>query len=205
VFASRAAWIIAGASMMIGIVRRSVVDAWYPKYFTETFSVPKSELGSFMPYQVAVWGIAILGIGGGFAFGISSDRIYGGRRAPVITYGFVGMAVMLALLGLSNRLSLGPWMTGGCLMLLSFFVNGAHGMISGAASMDFGGRKAAATAAGLFDGMQYLAAAFVGVGVGALVDRWGWGAWPFAPIPFAFIGAVLMATLWNVAPGRKGH
>ena len=205
VFASRAAWIIAGASMMIGIVRRSVVDAWYPKYFTETFSVPKSELGSFMPYQVAVWGIAILGIGGGFAFGISSDRIYGGRRAPVITYGFVGMAVMLALLGLSNRLSLGPWMTGGCLMLLSFFVNGAHGMISGAASMDFGGRKAAATAAGLFDGMQYLAAAFVGVGVGALVDRWGWGAWPFAPIPFAFIGAVLMATLWNVVPGRKGH
>jgi OPA family glycerol-3-phosphate transporter-like MFS transporter len=205
VFASRAAWIIAGCSMMIGIVRRSVVDAWYPKYFTETFSVPKSELGSFVPYQVAVWGIAILGICGGFAFGFSSDRIYGGRRAPVITYGFVGMAVMLALLGIANRLGLGPWVTGVCLMMLSFFVNGAHGMISGAASMDFGGRKAAATAAGLFDGMQYLAAAFVGVGVGTLVDHWGWGAWPFAPIPFACIGAGLMATLWRVAPGRKAH
>ena len=205
VFASRAAWIIAGASMMIGIVRRSVVDAWYPKYFTETFSVPKSELGSFVPYQVAAWGIAILGIGGGFAFGFSSDRIYGGRRAPVITYGFIGMAVMLALLGLANHLSLGPWVTGACLMMLSFFVNGAHGMISGAASMDFGGRKAAATAAGLFDGMQYLAAAFVGMGVGALVDHWGWGAWPFAPIPFACVGAGLMATLWRVAPGRKAH
>jgi OPA family glycerol-3-phosphate transporter-like MFS transporter len=203
VFASRAAWVIAGASMMVGIVRRSVVDAWYPKFFTETFSVPKGELGSFAPYQVAAWGIALFGIGGGFAFGFSSDRIYGGRRAPVITYGFLGMAVALALLGGTNYLRLGPWTAGICLMMLSFFVNGAHGMIAGAASMDFGGRKAAATAAGLFDGMQYLAASFVGMGVGALLDRWGWGAWPFAPIPFAFVGAGLTATLWNVAPGRK--
>jgi OPA family glycerol-3-phosphate transporter-like MFS transporter len=203
VFASRAAWIVAGASMMVGIVRRTVVDAWYPKFFTETFSVPKTELGSFAPYQVAVWGIAILGIGGGFAFGFSSDRIYGGRRAPVITYGFIGMAVLLALLGAANLAHLGPWVAGLCLMTLSFFVNGAHGMIAGAASMDFGGRKAAATAAGLFDGMQYLASAFVGVGVGALLDKWGWGAWPFAPIPFALVGAGLIATLWNVTPGHR--
>jgi OPA family glycerol-3-phosphate transporter-like MFS transporter len=203
VFASRAAWIIAGASMMVGIVRRTVVDAWYPKFFTETFSVPKTELGSFAPYQVAVWGIAILGIGGGFAFGFSSDRIYGGRRAPVITYGFLGMALLLALLGLANLAHLGPWVAGLCLMTLSFFVNGAHGMIAGAASMDFGGRKAAATAAGLFDGMQYLASSFVGVGVGTLLDKWGWGAWPFAPIPFALVGAALIATLWNVTPGHR--
>ena len=34
------------------------------------------------------------------------------------------------------------------LMLLSFCVNGAHGVVGGAASMDFGGRKGVATAAG---------------------------------------------------------
>jgi OPA family glycerol-3-phosphate transporter-like MFS transporter len=207
VFASRAAWVIAGGSMMVGFVRRSVVDAWYPKYFVETFSVPKPQLGSFAPYQLAAWGIAILGIAGGFAFGISSDRIYGGRRAPVITYGFLGMALMLGLLGLTHHFHLGAWPTALCLMLLSFFVNGAHGMIGGAASMDLGGRKAAATAAGLFDGMQYLAGAFVGVGVGTLVDRWGWDAWPFAPIPFAIIGAIIVSRIWNVAPrgGGGGH
>ena len=206
VFASRAAWIIAGGSMMVGFVRRSVVDAWYPKYFTETFAVPKAALGSFAPYQVAAAGIAICGIAGGFVFGFSSDRVYGGRRAPVITYGFIGMATMLALLGLTNRFGLGPWTTAVCLMLLSFFVNGAHGMIGGASSMDFGGRKAAATAAGLFDGMQYLAGAFVGMGVGALVDNWGWGAWPFAPIPFALVGALIVSRLWNVTPrGQASH
>jgi MFS transporter, OPA family, glycerol-3-phosphate transporter len=206
VFASRAPYIIALGSMMIGFVRRSVVDDWYPKYFANTFSVSKGALGSFLPYQSAAWGIALLGIAGGFAFGISSDRVYHGRRAPVIVFGFLGMAVMLSLFGVVHRLQLGPWSAAACLMLLSFFVNGAHGMIGGAASMDFGGRKAAATAAGLFDGMQYLAGAFVGTGVGIVLDRWGWGAWMWAPIPFALVGAAVMATLWNVTPrGRAAH
>ena len=108
----------------------------------------------------------MLGIAGGFASGITSDRVYGGRRAPVITYGFIGMAVTLCLLGLSGAVGLGPWVPAGCLAALSFFVNGAHGMVGGAASMDFGGRKAAATAAGLFDGMQYLASSLRGPGDG---------------------------------------
>ena len=91
-------------------------------------------------------------------------------------------------------------------MALSFCVNGAHGMIGGAASMDFGGRKAAATAAGLFDGMQYLAGAFVGLGVGYITTTWGWGPWHWAPIPFALLGAVLMMTIWTAVPkGRAGH
>ncbi|MBI4700202.1 MAG: MFS transporter [Deltaproteobacteria bacterium] len=206
VFTSKAAWMIAVCSMMIGLVRRSVVDAWYPKYFADMFGVPKASLGTFLPYQVTSTGIALLGILGGFAFGISSDRIYKGRRAPVIVYGFAGMALMLVALGLVHRAALGPWATMVCLVLLSFCVNGAHGMVGGAASMDFGGRKAAATAAGLFDGMQYLAAAVVGVGVGRIVDNWGWGVWMWAPIPFAVIGVLVMAQLWNVTPrGRGGH
>jgi OPA family glycerol-3-phosphate transporter-like MFS transporter len=204
VFANGATWMIALCSMMIGMVRRSTVDSWYPKFFREVHMTGATkDLASYLPYQAAVWGIAILGIAGGFAFGIASDRVYGGRRAPVITFGFVGMALMLTLLGLSGRLGLGPWAPAICLAVLSFFVNGAHGMIGGAASMDFGGKKAAATAAGLFDGMQYLASSFVGVGMGYVLDHWGWSAWPFLPIPFALIGAVVIARLWNVAPGRR--
>jgi len=84
-----------------------------------------------------------------------------------------------------------------------FDVDRAHGMVGGAASMDFGGRKAAATAAGLFDGMQYLASSFVGIGMGWVLDHWGWGAWPFVPIPFALAGAAIIAQLWNVTPGKK--
>jgi OPA family glycerol-3-phosphate transporter-like MFS transporter len=220
VFASRTMWIIAGGSMMVGFVRRSVVDAWWPKYFVDEFLEPRyrlidpmhakdlaaKALVSYPPYIIATWGIALAGIAGGFAFGITSDRRFGGRRAPVIAFGFLGMAALLGLFAVSDALNLGPTVAACCLVVLSFCVNGAHGMIGGAASMDFGGRKAAASAAGLFDGMQYLAGAFVGLGVGYITANWGWGPWHWAPIPFALIGALLMMRIWNVLPkGRGGH
>jgi MFS transporter, OPA family, glycerol-3-phosphate transporter len=206
VFASRVTWMIALGSMMIGFVRRSVVDAWWPKYFVDFHGANKALFATYLPYLVATWGIALAGIAGGFVFGIASDRTFGGRRAPVITFGFIGMAVVLALFGVSDLMGFGPVIAACCLVLLSFFVNGAHGMIGGAASMDFGGKKAAATAAGMFDGMQYLAGAFVGMGVGYITTNWGWEAWHWAPIPFALFGAWVMSRLWNVLPkGRGGH
>jgi OPA family glycerol-3-phosphate transporter-like MFS transporter len=205
VFASRATWIIAGASMMIGFVRVSIVDDWFGKYFVNVHGAQAKHLGQFPPFVAAAIGTALAGIAGGFTFGIASDRVFGGRRAPVVTVGFLGMVVMLVVFGIVDRLALGPWAAAVMLILLAFFVNGSHGMVAGAASMDFGGRKAAATAAGLFDGMQYLAGALVGVGVGVVLDTWGWHAWQWAPIPFACIGAALMGSLWNVAPGRRGH
>jgi OPA family glycerol-3-phosphate transporter-like MFS transporter len=205
VFASRATWTIAAASMMIGFVRVSIVDDWFGKYFVNVHGAQAKHLGQYPPFVLAAIGTALAGIAGGFSFGIASDRVFAGRRAPVITIGFIGMAVMLVGFGITDQLAMGPWVAAAMLITIAFFVNGAHGMVGGAASMDFGGRKAAATAAGLFDGMQYLAGALVGVGVGVLLDTWGWHAWPWAPIPFACVGAALMATLWNVAPGRKGH
>ena len=206
VFASRVMWMIALGSMMIGFVRRSVVDAWWPKYFADIYHVQRGEFATFVPYIVATWGIALAGIAGGFVFGMMSDRTFGGRRAPMITFGFLGMAFVLALFGTADYFNSGPIVAACCLILLSFCVNGAHGLIGGAASMDFGGKRAAASAAGLFDGMQYLAGAFVGMGVGYITTEWGWGAWHWAPIPFALAGAYIMSRLWNVMPKRRsGH
>jgi OPA family glycerol-3-phosphate transporter-like MFS transporter len=190
---------IGAGSMMIGFVRRSVVDAWYPLYFKEVFNVSNVDI----PYQLAAWGIAILGIAGGFVFGIMSDRIYNGRRAPVIVYGFLGMAAVLGLFYLSDSLSLGPYMAALMIMILSFFVNGAHGMIAGAASMDFGGRKAAATATGLIDGFQYLTSALNPFFLSAFIFPMGWQAWKLWPIPFALLGALIMSRLWNATPSKK--
>ena len=199
VFSSKVMWMIAIGSMMIGFVRRSVVDAWWPVYYKEVHNV----LGTNLPYQVSAWGIALLGILGGFAFGISSDRIYKGRRAPVIVFGFVGMTVMLLLFYFADALHLGAYAPAIILPLLSFFVNGSHGMIAGAATMDFGGRKAAGTAVGLIDGMQYLAGSVVGMAVGYITTNIGWQAWKLWPVPFAIVGIIVMSRLWNVIPTSK--
>ncbi|MBM4342690.1 MAG: MFS transporter [Deltaproteobacteria bacterium] len=202
VFVNPVTLTIALASMMIGLVRRSVLDgAWMPKYFGELFNVDRST-GT---WHLAFWLAAAAGIAGGFVFGIASDRVYKGRRAPVVVFGFLGMAVALVLFSAVHAAGVGVAATVAVMIVLSFFVNGAHGMIGGAASMDFGGKKAAATAAGLFDGMQYVASAIIGPTVPLLVKHWGWAAWIAAPIPFALIGAAVMARLWNATPGKKGH
>lgn len=202
VFASPVMWMIGISSMMIGFVRRSIVDAWYPLYFKEVYGVSTIDTA----YQITAWGIAILGILGGFAFGVTSDRVYGGRRAPVIVFGFIGMVVSLLLFFLSDYFKFGPYVASALIMLLSFFVNGAHGMVGGAASMDFGGRKAAATAAGLIDGFQYLTSALNPLFLSALIFPLGWQAWQLWPIPFAIIGALVMSRLWNTLPkGRSAH
>lgn len=201
VFSNPVMWLIALSSMMIGVVRRSGIDGWFRVYFGEAHGVA----GSDLPFQLAAWGIALGGIVGGFVLGFMSDKTFGGRRAPVVVIGFIGMTLALVLFWLSDAIALGPYSAAILLTIQSFFVNGAHGMIGGAASMDFGGRKAAATAAGLFDGMQYLAASFVGVTVGYITSNYGWQWWKVWPMPFAICGAIVMARLWNVVPGKKMH
>jgi len=202
VFTNRVMWTIAIGSVMIGLVRRTVVDTWVPLYFSEVHGISVTSA----VYQSAAWFMALAGILGGFAFGITSDRIFGSRRAPVVTLGFIGMAVGLGIFLVFDSLKLGAGWAAFCWVFLSFFVNGAHGMIGGAASMDFGGRKAVATAAGLFDGLQYFASAPNGIIVGYITQTYGWQVWKLWPLPFAIIGAIAMATLWNVLPrGRSSH
>jgi OPA family glycerol-3-phosphate transporter-like MFS transporter len=205
VFLSRAAVTVAFASMMIGCIRRSTIDAWWPDYMSQMYH--PHALAGFGPYELATWGIAFAGIAGGFAFGIVSDHRYGGRRGPVIAVGFGSMAVLLGLFAVGRHVHLGAYASAWLLVALSFFINGAHGMIGGAASMDFGGRKGAATAAGFFDGIQYIAASPMGAFMGWLVSKhagWnGWDYWPLVLIPFALVGLALGASLWNALPKQN--
>jgi OPA family glycerol-3-phosphate transporter-like MFS transporter len=195
---------IAVGSMMIGIVRRSIIDtSWWPAYMREVHHVGKTDFA----YQLTSSGMAVTGIIGGFVLGWASDQAFKSRRAPVVVLGFVGMVFGLGFFLLSDLLALGPIGAAASIMLLSFFINGAHGMIGGAASMDFGGKKAAATAAGLFDGMQYLAAApIAGWLVPRLTEHMGWQAWKYLTIPWAVLGGLVMLRIWNALPrSSPGH
>jgi MFS transporter, OPA family, glycerol-3-phosphate transporter len=208
VFASRVTWLIAVSSMCIGMVRNGV-DDWWAGYMTTQFKLDAEHLRAYLPYQIASAGMPIAAILGGLAAGTVSDRVFGSRRAPVIFFGFVGMIASLGALRFGLRSA-----TLGCaaLVAISFFIQSAHSMVGGAASMDFGGKKAVATAAGLFDGAQYLAGAIMAMMLGALVDRFRdapggeYVVWPLVPLPFAVLGAILISTLWNTRPGaRRAH
>jgi OPA family glycerol-3-phosphate transporter-like MFS transporter len=209
VFTSPAMWMIALSSMCIGMVRNSI-DHWDAKYVCTVFHLKAAELRHFGPWKLASIGTPFAAVLGGLAAGNASDSLFQSRRAPVIFFAFLGQALSLFWL---SRVYDSAW--AGCFMLFvtAFFIQAAHSLVGGAASMDFGGKKAVATAAGLFDGAQYLAGAIVGWGMGSFIDRYKgpiatgseYRVWPLAPLPFALIGALLISRLWNVVPGRKAH
>jgi OPA family glycerol-3-phosphate transporter-like MFS transporter len=84
------------------------------------------------------------------------------------------------------------------------WIFGVHGMLSGTASADFGGKKGAATATGMLDGVQYIASGLTGFGLGWLLKHYHWGIWTWSLVPFAAIGALLMLRIWNARPERGG-
>jgi OPA family glycerol-3-phosphate transporter-like MFS transporter len=188
---------IAVAEFATGFVRHGF-EQWFPRYMLEA-----QQLTLDSPvFQKGAIAVVVAGIFGAFAAGTMSDWVFKGRRTPVA---FLGYAIQIACLAIVWKSPSLEWVIV-AFVLNSFAISMVHSMLSGTASMDFGGKKAAATAAGLFDGMQYIGGAFVGIGMGWLLDNFGWGAWGPSMIGFSMLGAVLMLTLWNARPkGRPAH
>jgi hypothetical protein len=104
-------------------------------------------------------------------------------------------------------LPISPLWMGAVVFLLSLCVIGTHGLLSGTATMDFGGRKGAATAVGVIDGFVYLGTAVQSISLGFITTR-NWSYWPVFLIPFAIVGLVLLSRIWNARPssgGAGGH
>lgn len=102
-------------------------------------------------------------------------------------------------------LPLTEYALGAIVFLMSICVIGTHGLLSGTATMDFGGRKGAATAVGVIDGFVYAGTALQSVALGFLTTKdWKW--WPLFLIPFAIAGFLLCLRIWNARPsGRPAH
>lgn len=107
------------------------------------------------------------------------------------------------LLPASPVLPMSEYILGFLVFLISLCVIGTHGVLSGTATMDFGGRKAAATAVGMIDGFVYLGTALQSLSLGYITSRnWAW--WPVFLLPFAIIGTLLCTRIWNARVASKG-
>lgn len=182
---------IAISEFCTGFVRHGF-EQWFPRYMQEYQNL---KLDSAI-FQTGAFGVVLAGIAGAFIAGTASDWLFSSRRTPVAFIGYFMQIICLFVIWQIKDLNL---------IIAAFIVNSmaismVHSMLSGTASMDFGGKRAAATATGMFDGMQYLGGAAVGVGVGWMLDNFGWGAWGPSMIGFSIIGAILMLKLWNARP-----
>lgn len=111
----------------------------------------------------------------------------------------------LRLLSAQPELPISPWLLGVLVFLMSLCVIGTHGLLSGTATMDFGGRKGAATTVGVIDGFVYLGTGLQSFALGYLTTQ-DWAYWPYFLVPFAVLGFLLTTRIWNAKPkGKGGH
>jgi len=197
---------IAFAEFCTGFVRQGLL-----LYFAEFLKEVHHIAPGSPPFWWAGTGVTIGGIVGGLLCGFLSDRVFQSRRPPVAFIFYLGQIGALSWLAYAGSPALAVFLIGFCCM----WIFGVHGMLSGTASMDFGGRKAAATAAGMLDGIQYVASGFTGFGLGWILKTYGWDGFPgkagYQPhdahvwimsiVPFSLIGALLMLRIWNAKPG----
>ncbi len=198
---------IAGIEFCSGFLRQAIMQ-WYKLFAKQTDEV----LGLRETLVNEHWGmwLCIAGISGGVIAGILSDHVFGSRRGPVAFLLYGVMLIGAVVLTFAYQTSI----VGPLVIVMSLAVIGVHGMLSGTASMDFGGRKNAGTAVGLIDGFVYLGTGAMAITYGLTlpeVDPSGepigpaanpdnWIAWPVAMIPLALIGVVLAAKIWHAYP-----
>jgi OPA family glycerol-3-phosphate transporter-like MFS transporter len=191
VLSSRTLWIISAAYFCTGVVRHGL-EQWFPKYLIEVQNLAADSAA----FQIRALAMPVAATLGAFAAGIASDKLFGARRGPPTAIMYFAQFVLLILFYYVS----GPLAAAVTLVALSFFVNGPHSLLGGAAAMDFGGRKAAGSAAGMIDAFQYIGAGLAQPMVGWVIDTFGWSGWVVSLSAFALIGGALMTLLWNARP-----
>lgn len=191
--------VIIAVEFCTGFLRNGVMS-WYPKFAK---SVALS--GDFVARN---WGLllCLFGIVGGMMAGVISDKVFHSRRGPVATVLYAGITV--GALAMFFTLSQ-PWI-GWVLVFMALNYVGVHGMLSGTASADFGGRKNTGVAVGIIDGFVYLGTGLQSLIVGHVLPGGdaakvpaNWINWPMAMVPVAVIGLGLATRLWNARAQRE--
>ena len=76
-------------------------------------------------------------------------------------------------------------------------------LMAGAVALDFGWKHSSATAAGIIDAVGAVGAILTGVGMGYLIDVYGWTNAFNMIISMAVVSTLLSFTLWNLTPHRN--
>ncbi len=193
---------IAFIELCTGVLRDGVIH-WFGAY-------AGAHAGSEARGMLGI-GLFVAGASGAMLAGWVSDKFFGSRRTPVAALFYA--IIVTTLIAASLIMHFVPdaafktYLIFGVVILLSFAVIGTHGMLSGAASADFGGKQGTATAVGIIDGFVYVGVAIQGMSLGYLTTlEGGWDYWfPFL-IPFALIGLALSWKIRHVKPKMKsGH
>lgn len=186
-------WAMCGISALLTFVRYTFIN-WAPTYLASQGSGEVSRA-----LESAVF--PLVGCAGSILAGWYSDRYSGSRRAPIIAAMCAGLAGTLVLFGFAGQSHTA--ITALLLGLAGFMLYGPYSMLSGAIAIDLGSHEAAATAAGIIDGVGYLAAIASGTGMGLLIKHLGWSGSFFVLAAASAACVVICLFVWRMGPSGR--
>src|SRR5262249_14184189 len=147
---------------------RYALTGWLPVYMVKHLGYSKGAAG----YTSSFYELA--GFFGAVTAGYLSDKLFQSRRFPVgalMLFGLAGAFLIHASLARS-----GITANAIGLSLIGFMTFGPDTLMTAAGAMDLGTRRAAATAAGVINGMGSCGQLLSSLVVAYFADRFGWGS-----------------------------
>jgi len=175
-------WMVCLLSLGTTLLRETF-NLWTPTYFVQHVGLSTTNAAHSSVLFPLFGGVSVL------AAGLLSDRLGLNGRSLVLFGGLASGTVCLFLLaevpGHGN-----PWIPLVLVTLIGFLLMGPYSYLAGAMSMDFGGEKGSATAAGMIDGVGYLAGVMSGDTMARVTVAYGWSK--------AFIALAVICLLTSV-------
>ena len=146
---------------------RETFNLWTPTYFVQFAGLAPSVAASRSALFPLCGGISVL------LMGFLSDKLGPNGRNILIVTGMTGCTACLIVMGRVPDHG-GAWAPTVLVALVGFMLLGPYSYLAGAMSLDFGGERGSATAAGIIDGFGYLAGWLSGVTVARVAVAFGW-------------------------------
>ena len=193
---SRFFWMVCLLSLGTTLLRETF-NLWTPTYFAEYVGLTNAQAASRSALFPLLGGVSVL------IAGFLSDRLGLNGRSLVLFGGLVSGTVCLFLLaqvpGHGN-----PWIPVGLVALVGFLLMGPYSYLAGAMSMDFGGEKGSATAAGIIDGVGYLAGILSGGTMARITVTYGWRK-AFMALAFTCLLTAAVALVLAITQRREAQ
>jgi OPA family glycerol-3-phosphate transporter-like MFS transporter len=191
---NKALWIYSSCYLVLKLTRYAFLF-WLPIYLEKSLSYNVSDAG----YISSVY--ELIGFFGVIAAGYTSDKLFGSKR-------FSTISIMMLVLGLAclthpMMVPMGKFATIISIAIIGMATYGPDSLICTAGAMDVGGKKGAAMAAGIINGVGSIGQMFSGFVVVAINQRFGWNNLFYFFVLLSFIGAAIAALKWNFKSPEK--
>lgn len=159
-------WMVCLLSLGTTLLRETF-NFWTPTYFVQFVGLSSSVAAERSALFPLFGGISVL------VAGVLSDKLGLNGRSLVLVFGMGASTVCLLVLAHTPGHA-SQWTPVILVTLVGFLLLGPYSYLAGAMSLDFGGKRGSATAAGIIDGVGYLAGWLSGDTVARVTVAFGW-------------------------------